>query len=82
MDRLWDFVLVKDLTLKKTHRLILQSYHDSQGITEAFKSHLLHRIKRELEADFDDDHLFHWPTYDPISGNVEATWFSKKQTWT
>lgn len=73
-----DFVLI-GLDLKKDPQTILNAYHDSQGITEAFNINLLHRINRELEADFDADAFIHWPTYDPISGECRSYLVSKKK---
>lgn len=73
-----DFVLI-GLDLKKDPQTILDAYHDSRGVTEAFNLNLLHRINRELNADFDDDAFMHWPTYDPISGECRSYLVSKKK---
>jgi dimethylhistidine N-methyltransferase len=73
-----DFVLI-GLDLKKDPQTILNAYHDSHGVTEAFNLNLLHRINRELEADFNDDDFVHWPTYDPVSGECRSYLVSKKK---
>jgi len=73
-----DFVLI-GLDLKKDPQTILNAYHDSQGVTEAFNLNLLQRINRELEADFNEDAFVHWPTYDPISGECRSYLVSKKK---
>jgi dimethylhistidine N-methyltransferase len=73
-----DFVLI-GLDLKKDPQTILNAYHDSHGVTEAFNLNLLHRINRELEADFNNDDFLHWPTYDPVSGECRSYLVSKKK---
>jgi L-histidine N-alpha-methyltransferase len=73
-----DFVLI-GLDLKKDPQTILNAYHDSKGVTEAFNLNLLTRINRELGADFNEDSFLHWPTYDPISGECRSYLVSKKK---
>lgn len=65
--------------LKKSPRTILESYDDSQGITRQFNLNLLHRINRELHADFDVSQFEHFPTYDPVSGTVYSYLISKRE---
>jgi L-histidine Nalpha-methyltransferase len=50
--------------LQKNPQTILNAYNDSQGITKAFNLNLLHRINRELKADFDTHAFLHYPVYD------------------
>ncbi|MDQ1151279.1 L-histidine N(alpha)-methyltransferase [Sphingobacterium zeae] len=54
--------------LKKNPHTILSAYNDKSGITSAFNINLLHRINRELGANFDTRYFQHYQTYDPISG--------------
>lgn len=58
--------------LKKDPQLILDAYNDAAGVTAAFNLNLLHRINRELGANFAVDHWRHWETYDPISGAAKS----------
>ncbi|NNE56110.1 MAG: L-histidine N(alpha)-methyltransferase [Flavobacteriales bacterium] len=53
---------------KKEESIVLPAYNDAQGYTSAFNLNLLHRINRELEADFDVEKFAHRPHYDPESG--------------
>ncbi|WP_415326997.1 L-histidine N(alpha)-methyltransferase [Chryseobacterium sp. MMS23-Vi53] len=54
--------------LKKNPSTILAAYNDALGITAEFNLNLLHRINRELDADFNVKNFQHYQTYDPISG--------------
>ncbi|GAB3296654.1 L-histidine N(alpha)-methyltransferase [Hymenobacter tenuis] len=58
--------------LQKDPRLIRNAYDDSQGITAAFNFNLLHRLNRELGADFDLTCWQHYTDYDPLSGSVRS----------
>lgn len=58
--------------LKKDPDLILAAYNDSRGVTRTFNLNLLHRLNRELHADFDVLHFKHFPTYDPMSGEARS----------
>lgn len=64
--------------LKKDPELILAAYNDSKGVTRAFNLNLLHRMNRELNADFDVTAFKHYPTYDPRSGEARSYLISKK----
>jgi L-histidine Nalpha-methyltransferase len=64
--------LLMGIDLKKDPRTILAAYHDAQGITRAFNLNLLHRINRELGADFQVDHFLHYPVYDPLTGSCKS----------
>lgn len=67
--------------LKKDPELILAAYNDSKGVTRAFNLNLLHRMNRELGANFDVVNFKHYPTYDPRSGEARSYLISeKKQT--
>jgi dimethylhistidine N-methyltransferase len=54
--------------LKKDPARILAAYNDPAGNTAAFNLNLLHRINRELDADFHVDRFRHWQLYDPLTG--------------
>lgn len=56
--------------LKKDPARILAAYNDDSGHTRRFNLNLLHRINRELGADFDVDAFVHTPVYDPMSGRA------------
>jgi len=64
--------------LKKDPQLILDAYNDIQGVTRAFNLNLLHRINKELEADFQVDQFKHWPVYNPDSGECRSYLVSLK----
>jgi len=66
-----DFVLI-GIDLKKDPIIILNAYHDSEGITRDFNLNLLIRINEELNGDIDIDTFTHWPTYDPVSGECRS----------
>lgn len=55
--------LLLGLDLIKSAEIVLPAYHDAAGITRAFNLNLLHRINRELDADFNVAHFEHCPEY-------------------
>lgn len=57
---------------KKDPRVVLDAYNDPKGVTAAFNKNILHRINRELDADFDPDRFLHWETYNPESGAARS----------
>src|SRR5690625_47268 len=62
---------------KKHPQTILDAYNDKTGITAAFNKNILHRINRELGADFQVDNFMHWETYNPESGTAKSFLVSK-----
>lgn len=58
--------------LKKHPKVILDAYNDKTGITRAFNLNLLHRINKEMNANFDVSKFDHYPTYDPITGETKS----------
>lgn len=64
--------------LKKDPQVILKAYNDPKGITEQFNLNLLRRINRELGGDFHPEFFFHYPTYDPITGEAKSYLISRK----
>ena len=64
-------VLLIGVDLKKDKATLDAAYADSQGVTEQFNLNLLHRINRELAADFQVKRFRHKAFYDPILGRIE-----------
>jgi len=64
---------------KKNPQTILDAYNDAQGITEAFNKNLLHRINKEMDANFDVDSFNHWETYNPETGTAKSYLVSTKE---
>ncbi|MBN8827071.1 MULTISPECIES: L-histidine N(alpha)-methyltransferase [unclassified Spirosoma] len=69
--RAGDHLLV-GFDLKKNPQTILNAYNDAGGLTKAFNLNLLHRINRELGADFNPDQFTHYPMYDPVTGSCKS----------
>jgi dimethylhistidine N-methyltransferase len=65
-------LLLTGFDLKKHPKVILDAYNDRQGFTRDFNLNLLHRINRELDADFDPMLFHHYPTYDPFTGECKS----------
>ncbi len=55
---------------KKDPAIILNAYNDAEGHTRDFNLNLLHRINRELGADFRVDRFIHAPVYCPSTGRA------------
>lgn len=66
-----DLVII-GFDLKKNPFTVLRAYTDKEGITKKFNLNLLHRINRELGADFNPDQFEHYQSYDPISGACKS----------
>ena len=64
-------VLLIGVDLKKDKATLDAAYADGRGVTEQFNLNLLHRINRELAADFQVKRFRHKAFYDPILGRVE-----------
>ncbi|MDZ7739527.1 MAG: L-histidine N(alpha)-methyltransferase [Bacteroidales bacterium] len=58
--------------LKKSPRIIMDAYNDSQGHTRRFNLNHLLRLNRELDADFNTGNFEHHSTYNPVSGEVKS----------
>jgi dimethylhistidine N-methyltransferase len=63
--------LIIGVDLKKDPRILIDAYNDASGVTAAFNLNLLHRINRELGANFDPDDFRHEAVYDPQHGRIE-----------
>jgi dimethylhistidine N-methyltransferase len=57
--------------VKKDPAMLIAAYDDSQGVTAAFNLNILHRINRELHADFDVSAFRHRARYDAAEGRIE-----------
>jgi dimethylhistidine N-methyltransferase len=58
--------------LIKHPAIIRQAYDDRGGLTREFNLNLLHRINRELNADFMVDQFEHYCSYDPLTGAAKS----------
>jgi dimethylhistidine N-methyltransferase len=56
---------------KKSNKILQRAYDDEKGITAAFNKNLLHRINRELDADFNVEQFRHKAFYNEPEGRVE-----------
>ncbi len=65
--------------LQKNPIIIKNAYDDLHGITKAFNMNLLHRINKELGADFRLDKFDFYCHYNPISGEVKSYLVSLKK---
>lgn len=73
-----DDQLLIGFDLKKDPRIILRAYDDEDGVTRAFNLNLLERINRELGGEFNTDNFYHYPTYDPVTGETKSFLISKR----
>jgi dimethylhistidine N-methyltransferase len=55
----------------KDESTLLAAYDDSDGITAAFNLNILHRLNRELGANFDTDCFRHRAIWNPIESRME-----------
>lgn len=63
--------LLIGIDLQKNPAIIEAAYNDSQGITDQFNLNVLHRVNRELGANFDVDQFRHKAIYNKEFGRVE-----------
>jgi dimethylhistidine N-methyltransferase len=68
--------MVIGIDLKKDVDVLDAAYNDSKGVTAAFNLNLLHRINRELGADFDEAKFRHRAHYNAAAGRVEMHLYS------
>src|SRR5256885_14497 len=64
-------ILLIGVDLKKDKTTLDAAYSDPQGVTAQFNLNLLHRINRELAADFQVKRFRHQAFYDPTLGRIE-----------
>lgn len=60
------------IDLQKDVAVIEAAYNDRAGVTAEFTLNLLHRINRELGADFRVDQFAHQARYNPLAGRIET----------
>jgi dimethylhistidine N-methyltransferase len=63
--------LILGTDMHKDVRVLHAAYNDAQGVTAAFNLNLLHRINRELGANFDPDAFAHDAVYDEQHKRIE-----------
>ncbi|MDX2033064.1 MAG: L-histidine N(alpha)-methyltransferase [Blastocatellia bacterium] len=70
--------LLIGIDLQKDPAVIEAAYNDAEGVTAEFNLNLLHRINRELNADFDVESFRHRAAYDAREGRVELSVVSQR----
>jgi len=65
-------MLLLGVDLKKDPDVVARAYRDEGEITKAFNLNLLHRINRELDADFDLGKFDFYSHYNPQSGEIRS----------
>lgn len=63
--------LLIGIDLDKEQRVLLDAYDDAEGVTAKFNLNLLHRINRQLDADFQIDQFRHVAIYNPQFTRIE-----------
>ena len=63
--------LLIGVDLRKSSHILEPAYNDAQGVTAAFNLNVLHRMNRELGADFNLDQFSHYAFYNALVGRVE-----------
>lgn len=64
--------------LLKSRDVLLSAYNDSQGVTARFNLNLLHRLNRELGADFAVDQFRHEAVFNEEESRIEMHLISTK----
>ncbi|SCY27277.1 dimethylhistidine N-methyltransferase [Nonlabens sp. Hel1_33_55] len=77
LGKLKDIMSPRDLLFmgfdqKKDPLTIQTAYADPQGVTQEFNRNLLHRINKEMQADFPVEDFEHWEAYDPETGTAKS----------
>jgi L-histidine N-alpha-methyltransferase len=57
--------------MAKDRSILLPAYDDAQGVTQAFNKNILHRLNRELGADFDVNSFHHVAVWNPKQSRME-----------
>jgi len=66
-----DGALLIGVDLKKDPATVQAAYNDREGVTAEFNLNVLHRLNRELGANFDVDAFRHEAVYDEAEGRIE-----------
>ncbi|MEX1063144.1 MAG: L-histidine N(alpha)-methyltransferase, partial [Balneolaceae bacterium] len=64
--------------LKKDRSVLEAAYNDNKGVTAEFNKNILHRLNRELGADFNPDQFRHQAVYNEEEGRIEMHLISRK----
>jgi dimethylhistidine N-methyltransferase len=64
-------LMIVGVDLKKDPAILNAAYNDAAGVTAAFNLNLLHRMNRELGADFDVARFSHEAFYNEAAGRIE-----------
>ena len=64
--------------LVKSRDVLLAAYNDSQQVTARFNLNLLHRLNRELGADFDIAQFRHEAVFDEVESRIEMLLFARQ----
>jgi len=67
------------MDLCKEPETILRAYNDAASVTAAFNLNILHRMNRELGADFIVDQFRHFALYDPQHGVMKSYLISQQK---
>lgn len=70
--------LLIGVDLRKDPAMLRAAYNDSAGVTAEFNLNVLHRLNRELDANFDIDSFRHDAVYDDAGGRIEMRLVSMK----
>ncbi|MES1220131.1 MAG: L-histidine N(alpha)-methyltransferase, partial [Bacteroidota bacterium] len=65
-------LVIAGFDLVKNPRIIRTAYDDQEGITAKFNFNLLHRINRELGANFNVNEFEHYCSYEPETGACKS----------
>ncbi len=71
-----DYLLI-GFDLIKDYELIRRAYFDGAGVTARFNLNLIHRINRELGANFNVEEMAYYSAYNPYKKRNEAYVYSK-----
>jgi dimethylhistidine N-methyltransferase len=66
-----DGMLLIGVDTKKSSAILDAAYNDAAGVTAAFNLNLLHRIRRELQAEVDPESCTHYAAYNRDAGRIE-----------
>ncbi|MCG8463668.1 MAG: L-histidine N(alpha)-methyltransferase [Xanthomonadales bacterium] len=71
--------LLIGVDLIKAHDILVAAYDDSEGVTRDFNLNLLHRINRELDANFAVDQFRHEARYNTDHNRIEMHLVSQQE---
>ncbi|MCU7844347.1 MAG: L-histidine N(alpha)-methyltransferase [Candidatus Thiodiazotropha sp. (ex Monitilora ramsayi)] len=71
-------MLLIGVDTKKSPEILDAAYNDAAGITAEFNLNLLHRMRRELDADLDPEAFIHHAYYNQDAGRIEMHLVSRQ----